>query len=246
MVQSKGEAFKRAIGYSVDARGYAMRRSEINKRIADAEAFFDSMLFRLPPWARRKPEEWIGRRASESEIFDNMLGWDLTDFGSDDFDRRGLLLFTLRNGKIGGAKPYAEKAMIVGEGQETPLHFHWSKMEDIIVRGGGRLAMQLWAATDDEGLSPGSVRFRVDGASRELPAGGMLILSPGESVCLEPRVYHRFFAEQGSGRVLAGEVSAVNDDLSDNRFHESVGRFPEIEEDEAPYRLLVSDYARYA
>jgi len=223
-----------------------MRRSEINKRIVDAEAFFDSMLFRLPPWSRRKPAEWKGRREFESEIFDNMLGWDLTDFGSGDFDRRGLLLFTLRNGKVGGdAKPYAEKAMIVGEGQETPLHFHWSKMEDIIVRGGGRLAMQLWAATADEGLSSESVRFRVDGVSRELPAGGMLVLSPGESVCLEPQVYHRFYAEPGSGRVLAGEVSAVNDDLSDNRFHESVGRFPEIEEDEAPYRLLVSDYSRY-
>jgi D-lyxose ketol-isomerase len=224
-----------------------MRRSEINERIADAEAFFDSMLFKLPPWARRKPAEWKGRRELESEIVDNMLGWDLTDFGSGDFDRRGLLLFTLRNGKIGGdAKPYAEKAMIVGEGQETPLHFHWSKMEDIIVRGGGRLAMQLWASMSDEGLSSESVRFRVDGASRELPAGGTLVLSPGESVCLEPRVYHRFFAEPGSGRVLAGEVSAVNDDLADNIFHESVGRFPEIEEDEVPYRLLVSDYARYA
>ena len=154
-----------------------MRRSEINTRIADAEAFFDSMSFRLPPWSRRKPEEWIGRRASESEIFDNMLGWDLTDFGSGDFDRRGLLLFTLRNGRIGGAKPYAEKAMIVGDGQETPLHFHWSKMEDIIVRGGGRLAMQLWAATADEGLSSESVRFRVDGASSSSISGKRPTLS---------------------------------------------------------------------
>jgi D-lyxose ketol-isomerase len=223
-----------------------MRRSEINARIAEAEAFFDSMSFRLPPWASRAPADWTGRCAIESEIFDNMLGWDLTDFGSGDFDRRGLLLFTLRNGKVGqGAKSYAEKAMIVGEGQETPLHFHWSKMEDIIVRGGGDLVMQLWAAGPDEGLSPEPVRFRVDGASREVPAGGSVVLGPGESVCLEPRVYHRFYAEPGSGKVLAGEVSAVNDDLTDNRFYESVGRFPEIEEDEAPYRLLVSDYPRY-
>lgn len=224
-----------------------MRRSEINRRIADAEAFFDGMGFRLPPWSRRSPREWKGWRESESEIADNMLGWDLTDFGSGDFDRIGLLLFTLRNGRIGGdAKPYAEKAMIVGEGQETPLHFHWSKMEDIIVRGGGRLVMQLWASTPEEGLSDEPVRLRVDGALRELPAGASLVLSPGESVCLEPGVYHRFFAEEGSGRVLAGEVSAVNDDKADNRFRDPVGRFPEIEEDEEPYRLLVSDYARYS
>jgi hypothetical protein len=175
-----------------------------------------------------------------------MLGWDLTDFGSGDFDKVGLLLFTLRNGRIGrDVKPYAEKAMIVDENQETPLHFHWSKMEDIIVRGGGRLVMQLWASTPDEGLSEASVRLRVDGVSRELPAGASLVLSPGESVCLERGIYHRFYAEAGSGRVLAGEVSAVNDDKTDNRFYKPAGRFPEIEEDEAPYRFLVSDYERY-
>jgi D-lyxose ketol-isomerase len=223
-----------------------MKRSEINKRIADAEHFFDEMRFKLPPWSRRSPSEWKGRREFESEIFDNMLGWDLTDFGSGDFDRVGLLLYTLRNGKVGvDAKPYAEKAMIVGEEQETPLHFHWSKMEDIIVRGGGRLAMQLWASTADEGLSGEPVRLRVDGVLREIPAGGSLVLSPGESVCLEPRIYHRFYAEAGSGRVLAGEVSSVNDDKADNRFYAPAGRFPEVEEDEAPYRLLVSDYASY-
>jgi D-lyxose ketol-isomerase len=224
-----------------------MRRSEINRRLAEAEAFFGEMRFELPPWSRRSPGEWKGRRELEGEILDNMLGWDLTDFGSGEFDRVGLLLFTLRNGRAGrGGKVYAEKAMIVGEGQETPLHFHWSKTEDIIVRGGGRLVMRLWAATGDEALSSESVRLRVDGALREVPAGGELVLSPGESVCLEPRVYHRFWAEPGSGRVLAGEVSSVNDDKADNRFYEPAGRFPEIEEDEAPYRLLVSDYAKLA
>ncbi|MDD3366556.1 MAG: D-lyxose/D-mannose family sugar isomerase, partial [Sphaerochaetaceae bacterium] len=34
----------------------------------------------------------------------------------------------------------------------------------------------------------------------------------------------------------------VNDDNTDNRFFEDVGRFPAIEEDEAPLHLLVSDY----
>ena len=44
------------------------------------------------------------------------------------------------------------------------------------------------------------------------------------------------------GDVLIGEVSTVNDDLTDNVFREPIGRFAEIEEDEAPWHLLVSDY----
>ncbi len=222
-----------------------MRRSEINGRIRDAERFFAEMRFHLPPWAFRKPEEWAGRRGIESEIFGAGLGWDLTDFGSGDFPARGLLLFTLRNGIPRGGtatKPYAEKIMIVDEDQETPLHFHWSKTEDIIVRGGGRLVLQLFASNPDETLSRDPVSFGVDGVARTLPAGGRVILSPGESICLVPGLYHRFYGEKGSGRVLVGEVSAVNDDASDNRFHEGVGRFPRIDEDEEPFRLLVCDY----
>jgi len=60
---------------------------------------------------------------------------------------------------------------------------------------------------------------------------------------IPPRLYHRFWAD--GGRVLAGEVSLVNDDQADNRFYEPNGRFPTIEEDEPPLYLLCSDYARY-
>ena|SRR5690554_1431468 len=46
-----------------------------------------------------------------------MLGWDITDFGSGEFYKRGLFLFTLRNGKYKvDKKPYAEKIMIVAPG----------------------------------------------------------------------------------------------------------------------------------
>ena len=33
-----------------------------------------------------------------------------------------------------------------------------------------------------------------------------------------------------------------NDDANDNRFYEELGRFPKIEEDEEPYRLLCNEY----
>ena len=46
------------------------------------------------------------------------------------------------------------------------------------------------------------------------------------------------------GPVLLGEVSMCNDDENDNRFYEPIGRFPEIEEDEAPYRLLCTEYPK--
>ena len=36
----------------------------------------------------------------------------------------------------------------------------------------------------------------------------------------------------GGGTVFVGEVSQVNDDLTDNYFLDTVGRFADIEEDE--------------
>ena len=79
--------------------------------------------------------------------------------------------------------------------------------------------------------------------SRTVPAGGVVRLEPGESITLVPYCYHAFWGERG--RVLVGEVSLVNDDATDNHFHDKVGRFPTIDEDEPPVHLLVNDYERY-
>jgi len=173
-----------------------------------------------------------------------MLGWDITDFGSGDYAKRGLFLFTLRNGRIGvDRKTYAEKIMIVDVGQETPMHFHRHKMEDIINRCGGELAIQLYASDGAGGFSKEDITVSIDGIKRKVPAGGTVVLENGESICLVPGMYHRFYAQRD--RCLVGEVSMVNDDSTDNRFFEPLGRFPVIEEDEPPLHLLVSDYAKY-
>lgn len=224
-----------------------MKRSEINQIIVEAKAFLGDHQFYLPPWAYWSLSDWKKNRETVSEVINNMLGWDITDFGSGNFYRRGLFLFTLRNGKFNvDKKPYAEKIMIVEENQETPLHFHWTKMEDIINRGGGNLVIELYNATSDDLLDETTpVRLKTDGVERIIEPGGQVILQPGESICLEQRVYHRFYGEPGKGKVLVGEVSAVNDDTTDNRFYETVGRFPEIEEDEKPIHLLVSDYEKF-
>ncbi len=223
-----------------------MKRSEINQILKNAKTFMAEKQFMLPPWAHWSVTDWKNKKEVAREIIDNMLGWDITDFGSGDFYKKGLFLFTIRNGKFGvDKKPYAEKIMIVEENQETPMHFHWSKMEDIIDRGGGNLVIELFNATADNKFDTTDVTFKTDGVTRTVEAGGKVILTPGESICLEQRKYHRFYGEPGKGKVLVGEVSMVNDDNSDNCFYESIGRFPVIEEDEAPLHLLVSDYGKF-
>ena len=222
-----------------------MKRSEINAIQRDAIQVLERFSFRLPPWAFWRPSDWEGRGCEVDEIKECMLGWDVTDFGSGDFQKRGLFLFTLRNGnpEWTSRKTYAEKIMIVCEDQETPMHFHRLKMEDIINRGGGNLCIQLYGSSEDEDLSDEDLTVSIDGIARSIPAGTIIRLLPGESICLEPYMYHRFWAEQGT--TLVGEVSLVNDDSSDNRFHENVGRFPVVEEDEDPLHLLASDYSTH-
>lgn len=225
-----------------------MKRSEINAIMEKADAFIRSHGFYLPPFAYWTPDTWTRKRAEVSEIVDNKLGWDITDFGGGNFSALGLFLFTIRNGNNRDlqalkGKLYAEKIMIVEDGQITPMHFHWSKMEDIINRGGGDLLIQLYNASKDEQLDTKTVvSVSVDGLRRTLEPGGTVRLIPGESITLEPRCYHKFW---GQGSVLVGEVSMVNDDQRDNRFYESVGRFPDIIEDVPPLYLLCNDYARY-
>ncbi len=228
-----------------------MKRSEINQIINRALHFLAKHRFLLPPFAYWTPNDWRRKGPECREIVDQQLGWDITDFGSGDFDKVGLFLFTIRNGSLAalqrnpGGKTYAEKIMIVEENQVTPTHFHPQKMEDIINRGGGNLVIRMWNATPADGLAKTPVTVSMDGIRVTIPAGGTIKLHPGDSVTLPPRNYHSFWGEKGKGTVLVGEVSRVNDDRTDNRFYESVGRFSEIVEDEPPLHLLGCDYDKY-
>ena len=223
-----------------------MKRSEINEIMRSADEFIRGSGFRLPPFAYWSPVDWRQKGPEAAEIPQNDLGWDITDFGHGEFLKTGLLLFTLRNGNPGqpDSKPYAEKIMLAEENQETPMHFHWTKTEDIINRAGAKLAIELFMSTEEETLDTVTpVTVSIDGLRREFKPGTIVELSPGESITLIPRMYHRFWGL--GGRVLIGEVSAVNDDHNDNRFLLPQGRFPAVEEDAEPIHLLVGDYARY-
>lgn len=222
-----------------------MKRSEINAVIQELEGLLEKHQFMLPPYLSFTPEEWKEKGREYQEIRDNALGWDVTDYGLGDFYKTGLALITLRNGNTGNpayTKTYAEKIMMLKEGQLSPNHFHWNKMEDIINRGGGNVVFHLWNADEKEELADTDVNVFRDGRKYTVPAGSEIILKPGESLTLYPYTYHDFSVEPGTGYALIGEVSMCNDDNTDNRFYEPIGRFPTIEEDEPAYRLLCNEY----
>ncbi len=224
-----------------------MKRSEINRALKEMEEMVCACGFALPPFCHFTPEEWAGKGHEYDEVRDNMLGWDITDYGLGRFEEVGFSLITLRNGNLKlrerYAKTYAEKLLFIKEGQYAPNHFHWSKMEDIINRGGGNLLIRVfWSLTDGELDRESPVTLHLDGREMTVPAGTQVRLKPGESISIPQRLYHDFEVEPGTGNVLIGEVSQVNDDNTDNHFMPPMGRFPEIEEDEAPYRLLCTEY----
>jgi hypothetical protein len=227
-----------------------MKRSEVNAIIRESDKFIRSFGYVMPPFAYWSPEELKARTSSDSRaILDARLGWDITDYGQGKFDELGLFLFTTRNGnqadlKKGGGMLYAEKIMISREKQLSPMHRHIVKAEDIINRGGGTLVLELFNSNADGSVDEKTdVEVATDGRIVTLKAGGLLKLQPGESVTLLPGNWHAFWGEGGD--VLIGEVSTVNDDLTDNIFREPIGRFSSIEEDEAPAHLLVSDYDKW-
>ena len=190
-----------------------MKRSVINQAYRDALACFGRGGWALPPRQR----------------------WDITDFGLGDFDRFGLPLVTLAD-----EPEYCEKLMFARRGQSTPCHAHARKKEDLICRS-GELTLKLWAARPLAGAAPArSFPVRLDGELAEVAAGAPLVLAAGSRVTLLPGVWHSFWPS--SADCVIGEVSTANDDTADNFFMDpSVGRFPEIEDDEPPAVRLVRD-----
>ncbi len=232
-----------------------LKRSQIEHSIETAKVVFRHFGLRLPGFADWDCRHWrTVAGEAERELRECRLGWDVTDFGSGDFERIGRTLFTLRNGRAGDPrypKSYAEKFILDPEGQRAPAHFHRSKREDIINRGGGFIVLELTASTP-EGQPDSGAFFdvAVDGCRRRIRSGDRVRLHPGESICLEPGVIHQFWGEGGDGMVLdgvrygvSGEVSSVCDDLSDNVFIvPGSSRFPEIEEDVPAIHCLCSEY----
>jgi D-lyxose ketol-isomerase len=160
--------------------------------------------------------------------------WDVTDFGLKNHLRYGLVLINLAE-----EIEYCEKLMYALKGMTTPAHTHKRKKEDIICRW-GQLEVILWK---DATLRKGeSLSLKINGCMSKVLTGEAIPLRSGERVTLVPGVYHEFFP--ATEECIIGEVSTANDDLHDNFFvNTDVGRFPGVEEDEAPLLKLVSDPA---
>jgi D-lyxose ketol-isomerase len=191
-----------------------MKRSEINRAIADAMLTFERHHWYLPPEPR----------------------WDVTGFGLGDFNKYGLTLVNLAE-----LPEYCEKVMYARRNQIAPIHKHNTKQEDIICRV-GVLAVRLFAH-DEKGNfmeSDGMITVLQNGKPAEYVGGAILYLKSGERITLPPGTYHQFWPV--SDYCIIGEVSSFNDDLADNVFvDEKVNRFEVIEEDEPALYKLVSD-----
>ena len=123
------------------------------------------------------------------------------------------------------------------------MHYHIRKTEDIINRAGGILCVQVYAKGEDGKPDKNqSVIVYRDGERYEAKAGEVIEITNGNSITLTPYVYHRFYTKIGTGDLIIGEVSTINDDNVDNVFAKPQERFCAIEEDAPIYRLLVNEY----
>ena len=211
-----------------------MKRSEINRSIQEAKILLEEYKWSLPKWAYWSKSNYESNPKLSEYLRNHQMGWDVTDFGRENFKKEGIVLFCIRNGMqdIKNEKPYAEKLLFMQDGQVIPFHSHKIKLEDIINRGGANLVLEFVKVDDQKNPLEDEIEVTIDGEIKKIKPYEPLVLQRGESVTVDRNVYHKFYAEKGNGVAMAGEVSQVNDDKKDNYFLEPVGRFAKIEEDE--------------
>ena len=224
-----------------------MKRSLVNASIAYAKEMLKKHNFYLPEFAYWTLDEWKEHKDEIDLVKELMLGWDMTDHGMGRFDEIGCVLFTIRNGlqhdpNVG--VPYAEKILAFKEGQRLPIHYHGYKTEDIINRGGGAMFIKMWNTVDGKAVDT-PVEVYQDGIKHVYQAGEEVLIYPGNSISIVPGVAHTFGPKVGTGDLLCGEVSKVNDDNVDNYHIEfEPNQYVAIEEDEPVVHPLCNEYGR--
>lgn len=225
-----------------------MKRSEIDAAIDMAKERLDEFKIKLPMFGYWTPADFEANKDKLDRIKSRMLGWDVSDFGSGDFYNCGAVLFTVRNGDKNDKElkaPYAEKYIILDDKneQEIPLHYHIEKTEDIINRGGGIMVVEMYKKGADGKLDTQSeYDVYMDGIKYTKKPGEKIEVMPGNSITIEPYMFHKFYPKKGSGILVAGEVSRVNDDNCDNVFAVEMDRFCAIDEDAPKKYVLVNEY----
>lgn len=225
-----------------------MKRSEINAEFAWAKRLLEQNNIRLPSTAYWSLADWKAHAAELETIRKVMLGWDITDFGTNDFAKVGAVLYTVRNGLQDDPSvgvPYCEKYILMHEGQRLPKHYHVYKSEDIINRAGGVLQVFLWNCDKDGKELDTDVHVMMDGIERVFRPGEEILVRKGDSITMTPYMAHIFGPKSGMGDLVVGEVSKVNDDNTDNYFLEPTARFPEVDEDETALHPLCGEYGQF-
>ena len=110
-----------------------MKRSEINRSIQEAKILLEEYKWSLPKWAYWSKSNYESNPKLSEYLRNHQMGWDVTDFGRENFKKEGIVLFCIRNGMqdIKNEKPYAEKLLFMQDGQVIPFHSHKIKLEDI-------------------------------------------------------------------------------------------------------------------
>lgn len=226
-----------------------MKRSFIDARIDAMREACDRHGVRLPPFSLWGEEQFRADPAAARRIVEGGLGWNIVEFEPGSWKHAGLSVFTLRMGdwthlRDGRGRLYAEKAIYAEDGQRTPHHYHIVKTEDILNRGGAKFVVEL-VKVDRTG-APLKEKFRAlkDVKMLDLAPGAKVTLEPGESLTLEPFIAHAFWAE--GGPTVAGEISLVNDDRTDNYFLPPLQAPPPIAEDAPRRYVTVRDHAKLA
>ena len=175
-----------------------MKRSEINQAIMEAKKMMEEYLWILPQWGYWSKDDYSKQPTTSHYLKEHQMGWDVTDFGKGLFNQQGITLFCIRNGIQGNTedKPYAEKLLFMQEGQEIPYHSHKVKLEDIINRGGGDLAIEFVEVDEHLKEKNSKINILVDGVEVEVLPHEPLILKRGQSVTVERNIYHKFLCSE--------------------------------------------------
>ena len=223
-----------------------MKRSRINEILREGDAFIRSFGYVMPPFAYWSPEELRARKPRASSRRGS-AGTSPTT-GKTSSTNSACSCSQSRNGRAedlarGQGMLYAEKIMISRKNQLSPMHRHVVKAEDIINRGGGKLVLELFMPDAEGNIDHAGrgARCRADGVMRKLPrrrasearAGRKRDASAGRVAWI-----------LGRGRRCADRRSFDGQRRSDRQYLPRPDRHasPQIEEDEAPLHLLVSDY----
>ena len=104
--------------------------------------------------------------------------------------------------------------------------------------------IKMWNTVDGKAVDT-PVEVYQDGIKHVYQAGEEVLIYPGNSISIVPGVAHTFGPKVGTGDLLCGEVSKVNDDNVDNYHIEfEPNQYVDIEEDEPVVHPLCNEYGR--